>query len=264
MTSAPTTMTRSVKLLDGAMLALSAVLGVGSIALLGAMEWIRVLRTGWTAPGVFLWDAALSFAFFLQHSGMVRRPFRERLARTVPPRYVGTVYSIASGIVLTLVVLLWQRSEIRLFELRGVPFVLSRALSALAGAVFVWSAISLKGFDPLGLAPIRAHVRGRPDRPARFVVRGPYRWVRHPLYSCVILLIWSSPDMTADRLLFDVLWTAWICAGAVWEERDLTAQFGEAYRNYQRQVPMLVPWRGPAARWPEVASEAPTSRSRTT
>ncbi len=232
------------------MMALSAILGAGSILLLGAMEWIRVLRTGWSGRAVLLWDAALSFAFFLQHSGMVRRPFHERLARSIPPRYHGAGYSMASGLVLSLVVLLWQRSEIRLFELRGIALFVSRTLAALAGAVFVWSAVALKGFDPLGLAPIRAHLRGRTDRPPRFVVRGPYRWVRHPLYSCLILLIWSSPNLTADRLLFNVLWTAWICAGAFWEEKDLVAEFGDVYRDYRRKVPMLVPWRAPV---PQVA-----------
>jgi len=226
------------------MMALSAILGAGSIALLAAMESIHVLRMGWPDSAVLGWDATLSLAFFLQHSGMVRRSFRARLGRSIPPRYHGALYSIASGAVLTLVVVLWQRSEIHLYVLRGLPLFISRALSALSVAVFLWSAYAIRGFDPLGLGPIRAHLRGRPYRPARFVVKGPYRWVRHPLYFCVIVLIWSSPELTADRLLFDVLWTAWICAGAVLEERDLVAEFGEAYRDYRRNVPMLVPWFG--------------------
>lgn len=240
-------MKRSAKPLDVSMLALSAVLGVGSIALLAAMGSIRLFRMGWPDPAVLVWDAALSLAFFLQHSGMVRRPFRARLARTVPARYHGAVYSIASGIVLTLVVVLWQRSESHLLTLQGLPRVILRAFAAPAVAVFLWSAHALRGFDPLGLGPIRAHLHGRPHQTAPFVVKGPYRWVRHPLYSCVLVLIWSSPDLTADRLLFNVLWTAWICAGAVLEERDLVAEFGDPYRDYRRKVPMLVPWRRPAA-----------------
>ena len=240
-------MKRPAERLDALMLVLSAVLGVGSIALLAAMDSIRVFRMGWPDSSVLLWDAALSFAFFLQHSGMVRRPFRVRLARIVPPRYDGAFYSIASGVVLTLVVILWQRSEIHLFVLLGLSLLVLRVLSISAVAVFLWSAYALRGFDPLGLGPIRAHLGGRPYRPPAFVVRGPYRWVRHPLYSCVIVLFWSSPDLTADRLLFNVLWTAWICVGAVLEERDLVAEFGETYREYRRKVPMLVPWRGPAA-----------------
>ncbi len=237
-------MKQPAKLLDASMIALSAIFGVGSIALLAAMESIRLFRTGWPDAGVLLWDAALSLAFFLQHSGMVRRPFRAGLARRVPARYQGAVYSIASGVVLTLVVVLWQRSDNHLLVLRGLPRLGLRALSAAAVAIFFWGAYALRGFDPLGLGPIQAHLRGRPYQAAPFVVKGPYRWVRHPLYSCVIVLIWSSPDLTADRFLFNVLWTAWICAGAVLEERDLVAEFGEPYREYCRRVPRLVPWSG--------------------
>jgi len=76
------------------------------------------------------------------------------------------------------------------------------------------------------------------------MVRGPYRWVWHPLYLCVLVLIWASLELTADRLLFNVLWTAWMVVGAILEERDLLADFGEVYRDYQRKVPMLIPWRG--------------------
>ena len=76
-----------------------------------------------------------------------------------------------------------------------------------------------------------------------FVVRGPYRWVRHPFYFFSLLLIWSCPDLSLDRLLHNILWSTWIVVGSVLEERDLVADFGEPYRDYQRKVPMLIPWR---------------------
>lgn len=63
----------------------------------------------------------------------------------------------------------------------------------------------------------------------------------------VILLFWSCTDLTADRLFFNVLWTAWVCIGARLEEADLLRDFGGAYDGYRRQVPMLLPWRRPAA-----------------
>jgi protein-S-isoprenylcysteine O-methyltransferase Ste14 len=98
-------------------------------------------------------------------------------------------------------------------------------------------------FDPFGVIPLRNYLRGRQSSSVPFVVRGPYRWVRHPLYLFLILMIWSYPDLTADRLLFNVLWTIWMVVGTVLEERDLVAAFGDAYRAYQRKVPMLIPYR---------------------
>jgi hypothetical protein len=34
-------------------------------------------------------------------------------------------------------------------------------------------------------------------------------------------MIWSSPDISADRLLFNLLWTVWIFVGTLLEEMDL-------------------------------------------
>lgn len=237
-------MASSSRIADDVMMGLSAFCGGGSILLLVAGR-LELVPMGLGETGTLGWDALLSVAFFLQHSVMVRRPVKERLARAVPERYVGALYSIASGVVLTLVLVLWQRSPGVLLVVEG-PFRWAlHALAALAAAGFVWGVLSLPGFDPLGLGPIRAHRSGRPSRASPFMVRGAYRWVRHPLYGSIIVLFWADPVVTADHLLFAALWTAWIIVGTVLEERDLVAEFGSPYADYQRKVPMLIPWHGP-------------------
>lgn len=206
---------------------------------------IRWLDMGWPDSLALPWDALLSLAFFVQHSGMVRRPVRARLAAVVPPRYQGALYSIASGLVLALLVVFWQRSDTELFRLEGIPRWIAQSLSLLAVVAFVLAARSLRrSFDPLGLRPIRAHLHRQADGAPDFVIRGPYLWLRHPLYSCVLVLLWTNPEVTADQLLLSVVWSAWIWVATMLEERDLVAEFGESYRAYQRQVPMLIPWRG--------------------
>jgi protein-S-isoprenylcysteine O-methyltransferase Ste14 len=175
---------------------------------------------------------------------MVRKGFRTRMAVFIPPRYQGAIYSIASGLVLIMVVVLWQRSEIQLLRLEGSLLWIARGCSLLAILIFAWGIRALGSFDAFGLRPIKSHIRGQSDQPLPFAVQGPYRWVRHPLYFGVLVLMWASPVVTADRLLFNVLWTAWIVVGTILEEADLVAEFGEVYRDYQRKVPMLIPWRG--------------------
>ena len=65
--------------------------------------------------------------------------------------------------------------------------------------------------------------------------------MRHPLYFLNLAAIWAYPDLTADRLVFNVLWTIWIVAGTLLEEKDLIREFGNKYLDYQRDVPMLIP-----------------------
>jgi protein-S-isoprenylcysteine O-methyltransferase Ste14 len=230
------------------MLTLSVVLGVGSVGMFVTLQSVHYLPMRWPDSFVLPWDALLSLAFFAQHSGMVRRSARARLAAVIPAHYQGAAYAIASGVALALVVVLWQPSETRLLVLQGVARRVMQTLGALAVATFVLSALTLRrSFDPLGLGPIRAHLRGLAYRQGDFVVRGPYLWVRHPLYSCILVMLWTNPEVTADQLLLSVMWTIWIWVGAVLDERDLVVEFGDVYRAYQQQVPMLIPWRGRAS-----------------
>jgi methanethiol S-methyltransferase len=232
------------RLLDYTMILLSVLWGIGSIVLLVLGGSSGFTHFGWVERDILIWDVFLSLFFFVQHSGMVRAVFRQRLSSVIPLRYQGAVYSIASGIALTVVVICWQRSQISLVILEGIPRMIAMACSWVAILLFAVSAYSLRTFDPLGIGPIRAHLRNVDYQPAPFVVRGPYRWVRHPLYSCILVMFWTNPDLTLDRLLFNTLWTGWIWLGAFLEERDLTQEFGAAYQEYQKRVPMLIPWRG--------------------
>jgi protein-S-isoprenylcysteine O-methyltransferase Ste14 len=239
-------MTTAERVLAYAVMALAVTLGAGSLALfvMGAGGWVQM---GWPLAGALAWDAGLSLVFFVQHSGMVRQGFRERTEWLIPQRYQQAVYAIASGVALAMVALLWQPAEVRLFTFEGAWRWAPRLGVIAAAGLFFWSAVALKSFDGFGLEPILARLRGvEPPRPV-FVVRGPYRWVRHPWYLCALLLIWSVAEMTAGRLLFAVLWSAWIWIGARLEERDLVREFGEPYAEYRRRVPMLIPWRFGAA-----------------
>jgi methanethiol S-methyltransferase len=229
-------------------MAAAVLIGGGSLLLFGVflvIGPITIVRFGATEHQALLWDGLLSLLFFVQHSGMIRTSFRTWLSSIIPDHYRPATYAIASGIALTAVVLLWQPSQTVLYQAEGLLRWLARAVSVLAVVGFLWGVRALGNFDAFGLNPIRAHLRGRPLRAPAVVVRGPYLWVRHPLYFFTLVLIWSFPDVSLDRLLFNVLWTLWTVLGAYLEEKDLVADFGEKYRQYQKAVPMLFPWRLP-------------------
>jgi protein-S-isoprenylcysteine O-methyltransferase Ste14 len=224
---------------------LALLFGLGSIALFACAPLGSLARSfHWSEPAVLAWDTSLSFVFFLQHSGMLRRGCRERMSKWIAPAWHGALYSIASGAALSLVVLLWQNTATTLLTLQGPMRWLCWAFALFAVAVFAWGIHALRTFDLFGVRALRVSLRGQSPSPEPLVIAGPYRWVRHPLYFGVLVLIWANPDLTLDSLLFRVLWTAWMVVGTWLEERDLVSAFGSPYREYQRHVPMLIPWRG--------------------
>lgn len=233
------------------LIALAVVLGAGSLLLFGVFLVggpFTVFRLHFSEPGALLWDALLSVLFFAQHSGMVRASFRDRLATRVPAHFHACLYAIASGVALGAVVLLWQTSGTIVYTIDGPVRLLAHAFMAAALAVFIWGTRALRHFDTFGVDAIRTRLRKESLPDARLTVRGPYLWVRHPLYSATLVMFWSTPDVSSDRLVFNMLWTGWIVLGARLEERDLIARFGDEYRRYQHIVPMLLPWRGPAGK----------------
>jgi methanethiol S-methyltransferase len=202
---------------------------------------LRFVSLGLGEFSALVLNACLSVGFFVQHSGMIRGSFQGWSGGFFGEKYRGAVYTIASSIMLLVLIAFWQESSFTLYSAKGVARMLLRAVFLLSLVGFFWGMRSLGYFDAFGLDPIVKDMRAIQLKPKRLRVRGPYRWVRHPLYFFIILMIWSCPDMTADRLLFNLLWTLWIVVGTILEERDLIALFGEDYRVYQTEAPMLIP-----------------------
>lgn len=225
-------------------------IGVGSIIafwlflFVGPPDFVSLAESDKSALAI---DAGLSLLFFIQHSLMIRKYFRRKITRFVPEAYYSSVYAIISGLTLIVVVLLWQKTDTSLAQINGVQFWIIRLLFVVAAGGFYWGISSLGYFDPFGRRTITKHLRSKKPKPMPFSVRGPYRWVRHPLYFFTLIMIWACPHLTADRLLFNALWSIWLVVGSILEERDLVEEFGSEYREYQSKVPMLIPFNLPRA-----------------
>jgi protein-S-isoprenylcysteine O-methyltransferase Ste14 len=78
----------------------------------------------------------------------------------------------------------------------------------------------------------------------QLVTGGPYRWVRHPLYTSGLALFFALGLMAGSWF---VLLATLIAFGLLRvlviprEEQALLAKFGEGYRNYMQRTGRLVP-----------------------
>jgi protein-S-isoprenylcysteine O-methyltransferase Ste14 len=75
------------------------------------------------------------------------------------------------------------------------------------------------------------------------VTTGPYRSVRHPIYSGIILaMIGTTIAVSLYWLVAVVLLGAYFTYSAFVEERFMTSRFPDSYPEYKRSTKMLIPF----------------------
>jgi protein-S-isoprenylcysteine O-methyltransferase Ste14 len=75
------------------------------------------------------------------------------------------------------------------------------------------------------------------------ITAGPYRTVRHPIYSGLLLaLVGTSLVTNLIGLGIAVVLGAYFAYAATVEERNLTATFPDAYPEYRAHTKMLIPF----------------------
>jgi protein-S-isoprenylcysteine O-methyltransferase Ste14 len=224
-----------------------ALTGTGALGARIFLLGLGILPIPPDPPDVRSWllDLGWLTAFALQHSGMARAGFKGRLTRFVPARLERSVYAAAAGLVLLGLSVTWRPLGGGVVW-DGPLWLVVVPLAAGAGL----AAINLR-FDHAGLFGLR-QVWEREPAPEELLVVGPYRYVRHPLMACLLVMLWAQPAMTPTLAVLSGGLTAYVALGLVFEERDLLRRFGAAYAAYRRRVPALVPWRPPAepARYP--------------
>jgi protein-S-isoprenylcysteine O-methyltransferase Ste14 len=131
----------------------------------------------------------------------------------------------------------------RYFGLRSVELALHQPhhwialLSIAVGTVFLaWCIIEFARSGRGTLSPV--------DPPLSLVVRGPYRYVRNPMYLSVTLIVLGEALLTRSRGLF-IFWALWFAGVNLfvlgYEEPSLRSQFGAAYERYTEAVGRWLP-----------------------
>ncbi len=76
------------------------------------------------------------------------------------------------------------------------------------------------------------------EPPQKLVVRGPYRYIRNPMITGVILVL------IGESILFNS-WLVFLVGNLIYmplsEEKGLEARFGVSYLEYREQVPCWIP-----------------------
>ncbi|HEY7283426.1 MAG TPA: NnrU family protein, partial [Actinomycetota bacterium] len=216
-------------------------------SMIGFIEGLDVPRgidgaPGAPAPVAVAVDLALLALFAGQHSVMARARFKRWWTRFVPQAIERSTYVLASSVVLALLIWQWRSMTATVWEVGDHPWRVAIVAASFGGwALVLVSTFLVDHVDMFGLRQVVRHQRGLPQTNPPFQTRLLYRVVRHPLLLGVLVGVWAAPTMSVGHLLFAGAITGYVLVGVRLEERDLVANFGERYRRYRREVPMLVP-----------------------
>jgi protein-S-isoprenylcysteine O-methyltransferase Ste14 len=156
----------------------------------------------------------------------------------------------------------WQEGPIILFTLRpiGIATMMGLVAYLINPAWMAWSAMPLPvplrwAGVALGLVggvllvwTLRNLGRNLTDtvvtrRDHTLVMKGPYRWVRHPFYDAVAMLVVANGLAAANWFILagGIITIALIVVRTRREEERLVSRFGDAYREYMVRTGRFLP-----------------------
>lgn len=178
---------------------------------------------------------------------LVAYPLLARWRAWLRPRGVRAWYLVEVGglwigttLVLALLAPWWLRRGWENTHLLQAPGTVLLLLSVGFG---VWALWKMGWARVLFAAAMFPPGSGEERIPQRLVVKGPYRYVRNPLYVTDVGVMLGTALVTGKWFVLVVLAAYLLQLGmqVFFEERELKARFGAPYLRYLRRVPRFVP-----------------------
>lgn len=188
----------------------------------------------WILLAIAAYGVIHSWLASLRMKKLAMKWFGEQICRAY--RFIFVIIATIGALGLVYLVATLPDKRIYFMSMPWILLAIPVQVLCFAGAL-----ASLRQTGMFELLGIRRLLHPELERPPVLVISGMYHWVRHPLYVCALLFVWLMPVMTWNILAFNIGVTIYITIGVLLEEKKLLVEFGEAYAEYQKRVPMLIP-----------------------
>lgn len=192
----------------------------------------------------FITNLVLLSIFAVQHTVMARPGFKKWWTKIVGPAMERSIFVLLASLALLLMYWQWQSISVIIWHVENPVIAgIIKGFFALGWLIVLLSTFMVNHFHLFGLKQVIDNLKNKPQAELTFTKRYLYKFVRHPIMLGFLIAFWATPTMTLGHLLFAVVTTLYIfIAVKFFEEKDLRKSLGEAYANYQREVPMFIPF----------------------
>jgi protein-S-isoprenylcysteine O-methyltransferase Ste14 len=186
----------------------------------------------WLIFTIALWGIIHSLLASIGFKHFLGRMFGERLMKFY--RLLYNMFAVLS--ILPVLYLMIVLPDKLLYQVPSPWSYLMRAGQVLSMVLLVVAVLQTDVLSFVGLRQLFEE-----EKRGDLVVHGLYRFVRHPLYTFSLGILWLSPSMTVNALIVYAALTIYILIGIIFEERKLLREFGQEYAAYKTMTPMLLP-----------------------
>lgn len=197
----------------------------------------------------YLIPTLIFFLFSFVHSLMASKRFKKGLFHKVPS--LKPYYRLIYNFISILFLIAWVfalPSDVILYQASGILLVVMSIVQITAIWFFLKSLFQQSGMIFMGIRQAMDKIKhnrepGYLDEPERgeLITEGLFKYMRHPMYTFGMLVLISSPIMTANLAYTIIIFGLYFWIGSIFEERNLIKRFGDDYREYQEKVPRFIP-----------------------
>jgi len=197
-----------------------------------------------TVMQAILINVVLLSIFAIQHTIMARPIFKKWWNSIVGPAAERSTFVLLSSLALILMYWKWVPIKSIIWQVENEIIILViNGIFVLGWLIVLLSTFMINHFHLFGLKQIYDNMQNRDISGLKFRKQSLYKLVRHPIMLGFIIAFWATPVMTTGHLLFSVVTTLYIFIAVKYlEEPDLKDAIGAPYEEYQKEVPMIIPF----------------------
>ncbi|TNE56843.1 MAG: isoprenylcysteine carboxylmethyltransferase family protein [Alphaproteobacteria bacterium] len=195
-----------------------------------------------STPLALVWNLGLLALWGSQHTIMASNTFKKWWTRYVPAVVERSTYLVFVALMTAILVLFWVPVEGVLWTTSGTMLgSILLAAYAFGWAMVLFTTFLINHFHLFGLQQAWKNIRALDNKDVTFTTPLLYKFVRHPMMTSVLFALWAAPDLTVNRLFFNLVMTVYVVIGVHYEEKTLVDDLGDDYRNYRKTTPSLIP-----------------------